>query len=157
MGITRFKEAFNRRARRVSAEAAEKCISSQIVSAISARSLRSLRLKAFAVLLINVAVQSSPAQTHTTVRHHKVEEDPAAALLNEAEADIAKQDYASAEPLLKKYLETYPESYAAWYDLGYAYRGLGKKDEAIAAFRKSRHPPPQPQAPCGLRLRWLHR
>jgi len=142
MGITETKKAFSRRELAKNAEksnAIEFAPWSPCFSTLSASSLRSLRLRAFAVLLITATVQLSAAQsTHTTVRHHKVEDqDPAAALLNEAESDIAKQDYAAAEPLLKKYLETYPESYAAWYDLGYAYRGLGRKDEAIAAFRKS--------------------
>src|SRR5215475_12123754 len=101
--------------------------------------LRAWRLKAFGVSLITAAAALSAAQsTHTTVRHHKVEDqDPAISWLNEAETDIAKQDFAAAEPLLKKYLETYPESYAGWYDLGYAYRGLGRKEEAVTAFRKS--------------------
>jgi tetratricopeptide (TPR) repeat protein len=139
MGPTKLEKGFNRRDRRVSAEAAEKCVSLHISSVIAARFLRPLWLKAFSVLLITAAATLTAAQsTHTTVRHHKVEDqDPAAVLLNEAESDIAKQDYATAEPLLKKYLETYPESYAAWYDLGYAYRGLGRKEEATAAFRKS--------------------
>ena len=145
MGIISAKKAFNRRDRREGAESAGKHgiqgtnSIGLLFSAFSASSLRSLRLKAFAVLLITAAVPLSAAQsTHTTVRHHKVEDqDPTAALLNEAEADIGKEDYAAAEPLLKKYVETYPESYAAWYDLGYAYRALGRKDEAIAAFRKS--------------------
>lgn len=77
-------------------------------------------------------------QTGQTVRHRRVEEqDPAGTLLNEAENDLAKQDFASAEPLIKKYLETYPESYAAWYDLGYLYHALGKNTDAIAAYKKS--------------------
>jgi tetratricopeptide (TPR) repeat protein len=76
--------------------------------------------------------------TGKTVRHHSVEEqDPNAAILTEAEGDIAKEDYAAAEPLLKKYLETYPDSYAAWYDLGYVYHGLGKHGDSIAAYKKS--------------------
>src|SRR4030095_7808166 len=99
-----------------------------------------LRLKVLAVLLTSFtsAIPALPQTTHTTVRHHRVEDqDPAAAWLTEAEADIEKQDYAGAEPLLKKYVDAYPESYSAWYDLGYVYQALGKKDEAIAAYRKS--------------------
>src|SRR5579872_7535588 len=76
--------------------------------------------------------------TGKTVRHHKVEEqDPAAAMLAEAESDLDKQDYASAEPLLKKYLETHSDNYVAWYDLGFADHQLGKKEDSIAAYRKS--------------------
>src|SRR5262249_35114941 len=135
---TEAKKGFNHRDRSELAENAEKTLE-MLFSANSRFSLPPLRLRALGLLLIIAAINLSDAQsTHTTVRHHKVEDqDPAAVLLNEAETDIGKQDYAAAEPLLKKYLETYPESYAAWYDLGYAYRGLGRKDEAIAAFRKS--------------------
>ena len=129
--------AFNSRERRGCAEIAEKCFGS--FSAPSARSLRFLRLKAFGIPLCCFLIASSVAQSsHTTVRHHKVEEqDPAAALLTQAEANIEKQDYVAAEPLLKKYLETYPDSYAAWYDLGYVYRALGRREDAIVAYRKS--------------------
>jgi tetratricopeptide (TPR) repeat protein len=107
--------------------------------ALSVAPRRTVRLKALAVLMASFLIASSAAQsTHTTVRHHKVEEqDPATARLTEAEANIEKQDYSAAEPLLKKYLETYPDSYAGWYDLGYVYQGLGRKDEAIAAYQKS--------------------
>lgn len=78
------------------------------------------------------------AQDHVTVRHHQVEEtDPAAAKLADAETDIDKQDYASAEPLLKEYLEAHPESYSAWYDLGFVYHALGRSEDSIAAYRKS--------------------
>jgi tetratricopeptide (TPR) repeat protein len=81
---------------------------------------------------------ASWAQDHQTIRHRRVAEtDPAAAKLAEAETDIDKQDYASAEPLLKEYLENDPESYSAWYDLGYVYHAMGKSEEAIAAYRKS--------------------
>src|ERR1700692_560953 len=76
--------------------------------------------------------------TGKTVRHHKVEEqDPAAVQLAEAENDIDKHDYASAELLLKKYLEAHSENYAAWYDLGFVYHQLGRRDDSIAAYRKS--------------------
>lgn len=73
-----------------------------------------------------------------TVRHHQVEEqDPSAAMLAKAESDLDKRDYASAETLLKKYLESHSENYAAWYDLGFADHQLGKRDDSIAAYRKS--------------------
>jgi tetratricopeptide (TPR) repeat protein len=76
--------------------------------------------------------------TGKTVRHHKVQEqDPAADELAEAESDIEKRDYANAELLLKKYLEAQSENYAAWYDLGFLYHELGRREESIAAYRKS--------------------
>jgi tetratricopeptide (TPR) repeat protein len=58
-------------------------------------------------------------------------------MLAEAESDLDKQEYASAETLLKKYLEAHSDDYAAWYDLGFAYHQLGKRDDSIAAYRKS--------------------
>jgi len=58
-------------------------------------------------------------------------------MLTEAESDLDKQDYASAEALLKKYLERDGDNYAAWYDLGFADHQLGKRDDSIAAYRKS--------------------
>jgi len=88
---------------------------------------------------ILLGISSSLAQSPTgTVRHHRVEEkDPAAALLSEAEDDIEKQNYVAAEPLLKKYLEAQPDDYSGWYYLGFAYRGLDRREDSIAAYRKS--------------------
>src|ERR1051326_335295 len=105
-------------------------------SALSAGSLRSLRLRFFLVFLISwvaLSVGSSFSQSAKgTVRHHTVEEqDPSAALLTEAELAISKQDYAQAEALLKKYLNAHPDSYSAWYDLGFVSHALGRRDDAI--------------------------
>ncbi len=54
---------------------------------------------------------------------------------------IQKQDYAGAEPLLRKVLEgdaaNDPANYVAWFELGFVENGLGKRDESIAAYRKS--------------------
>jgi len=86
-------------------------------------------------LTLSYAVAQSAGKT---VRHHKVEEqDPAAAMLAEAESDLDKQDYAKAEALLKKYLEAHSDNYVAWYDLGFVYHQLGRRDESITAYRKS--------------------
>ncbi len=93
-----------------------------------------LTLMAFA----SITWPSAQAQDHVTVRHHRVEEtDADAAKLANAESDLAKQDYTSAEPLLKEYAAAHPENYSVWYDLGYLYHATGKSDEAIAAYRKS--------------------
>jgi len=76
--------------------------------------------------------------TGKTVRHHRVaEQNPDSAKLTEAENDIAKQDYASAEPLLKQIVADHPANYAAWYDLGFVYRAQNRRDDSIAAYRKS--------------------
>jgi tetratricopeptide (TPR) repeat protein len=89
----------------------------------------------FLFALIPAAIAQN---TGKTVRHHKVEEQsPAADQLAQAESDIEKQDYAKAELLLKNFLEAQPENYAAWYDLGFLYHQLGKREDSIAAYRKS--------------------
>lgn len=75
--------------------------------------------------------------TGKTVRHHVEKKDPTAANLPEAESAIEKQDYASAEPLLKRYLEAHGNDYTAWYDLGFVEHALSKSEESIAAYRKS--------------------
>jgi tetratricopeptide (TPR) repeat protein len=73
-----------------------------------------------------------------TVRHHRVEDtDPIAAKLTQAEDAIAKQDYATAEPLLKQVVAERPADYAAWYDLGFLYHAQGRNDESIEAYKKS--------------------
>ena len=74
-----------------------------------------------------------------TVRHHKVAvDDPSSPPeLIQAESAIEKQDYATAEPLLKKVVAQDPDNFAAWFDLGFLYNALGKTDDSIAAYRKS--------------------
>lgn len=73
-----------------------------------------------------------------TVRHHRVQEgDPDSAKLTEAENDLAKQDYAHAEPILKDIVGVHPANYAAWYDLGFLYHAQGRREDSIAAYRKS--------------------
>jgi len=81
---------------------------------------------------------SQPAlsqDTGKTVRHHKVAEEDTAfpPELTQAEAAIGKRDYGSAEPLLKKVVESDPANYQAWFDLGFVDSELGKTEEAIAA------------------------
>jgi Flp pilus assembly protein TadD len=86
------------------------------------------------------AIPRVTAQTrgHTTVRHHRVEDqNPTADKLNSAEQSLAKQDYATAEPLLKEVVAEKPDDYAAWYDLGFLYHALGRDDDAIEAYKKS--------------------
>jgi len=94
---------------------------------------------ALILLLLLIGVSPNAAtQTTKTVRHHRVQEgDPDAAKLAEAENDLAKQDYASAEPILKDIVAAHPANYAAWYDLGFLFHALGRRDDSIAAYRKS--------------------
>ncbi len=79
------------------------------------------------------------AQSGKTVRHHKVAvDDPSSPPeLIQAESAIEKEDYATAEPLLKKVVAQDPDNFAAWFDLGFLYNALGKTEDSIAAYRKS--------------------
>lgn len=88
--------------------------------------------------LLFLAPVSLTAQTTKTVRHHRVQDqDPSAAKIAEAEADIDKHDYAVAEAALKEAVQQNPNSYSAWYDLGFVYDALGRRDDSIAAYRSS--------------------
>jgi tetratricopeptide (TPR) repeat protein len=82
---------------------------------------------------------SARRKTGASSGHHtKVEEEVGPPLeLTKAEALIQKQDYAAAEPLLRKVLNSDPSNYIAWFDLGFAENGLSKIDDSIAAYRKS--------------------
>jgi len=97
-----------------------------------------------ATLLIIVFTASSCllAQTHTTVRHYKERVDDTPPEIAQAENAIQKNDFASAETLLKKALDKdagnkQPWAYQAWFDLGFVLNRLNRTDESIAAYRKS--------------------
>ena len=90
------------------------------------------------ILLLGCLAPARAQSRPPTVRHHHVEEqNPDASKLTEAETDIGKQDYAAAEPLLKQIVAAHEENYAAWYDLGFVYHALGRRDDSINAYRKS--------------------
>src|SRR6201984_8555 len=57
--------------------------------------------------------------------------------LTKAEGMIQAKNYAEAESLLRKAVETDPRNYVAWFDLGFVENALGKTDDSIAAYRKS--------------------
>jgi Flp pilus assembly protein TadD len=79
-------------------------------------------------------------QTGSTTRHHRVEEpadDPVAAQLDQAEAAMQKQNYDAAEVILMKAVADSPQSYRAWFDLGYVYGQTKRPNDAINAYRKS--------------------
>src|SRR5262249_37263171 len=88
-------------------------------------------------ILSMILVPCGFAQTHTTVRHHRevVEEQPTE--IAQAEEAIQKNDFASAQSLLKKALDKDPKSYLAWFDLGFVENKLGHTDESIHAYRQS--------------------
>src|SRR5579862_876055 len=82
---------------------------------------------------------SSSSKPHHTASHHTtVEEDEGPPPeLARAEEFIHKQDFAQAEPLLRKVVESDVANYVAWFDLGFVENGLGHIDESIAAYGKS--------------------
>jgi Flp pilus assembly protein TadD len=91
-----------------------------------------------AVLLISLAVSVfTQTQTHTTIRHHReiIEDQPAE--IAQAEDAIQKNDFASAETLLKKALDRDPKNYQAWFDLGFVLNRLGRTEDSIHAYRQS--------------------
>lgn len=108
--------------------------------ASSARRLRRGGLGLCVLVIIVALAGFAVAQTSgKTVHHHKVQvEDPSSPPeLIQAETAIEKQDYATAEPLLKKVVASDPDNFAAWFDLGFLYNAQGKNEDSIAAYRKS--------------------
>lgn len=88
------------------------------------------------------AHRKTGAGSGKTVHHTKIAEEVAPPPeQTKAEELIQKQDYAGAEPLLRKLLSgdaaNDPANYVAWFELGFVENGLGKMDDSIAAYRKS--------------------
>jgi len=83
--------------------------------------------------------QSQDSQSKTSKSHHVTvaEEEPSSPELTKAEAFIQAQNFLEAEPLLKKVVQSDPANYVAWFDLGFVENGLGRRDDSIAAYRKS--------------------
>ncbi len=81
----------------------------------------------------------SSSHSHHSGHHVQVEteEDTQPKELTEAEASIDKHDYASAESVLRKFVDRNPDNYVAWFDLGFVENALGKVDDSIVAYRKS--------------------
>jgi tetratricopeptide (TPR) repeat protein len=86
------------------------------------------------VVILSAALFS---QSRPTIRHHRefVEDTPPE--IAQAEDAIQKNDFSSAEPLLKKALDKDPNNYMAWFDLGFVLNRLNRPDESTAAYRKS--------------------
>lgn len=95
----------------------------------------------FVLLFVSMlaGVFAAGQSTGRTVRHFKVKvpDNSFPPELTQAENDIEKQDYASAEPLLQKVVAANANNYQAWFDLGFVYNALGNDQESIAAYRKS--------------------
>jgi Flp pilus assembly protein TadD len=83
--------------------------------------------------------ESSSSQHKSAKTHHVTvaEEEAPSPELTRAEEFIQKKNFAEAEPLLKKVVESDPANYVAWFDLGFTENGLGRRDESIAAYRKA--------------------
>jgi len=81
---------------------------------------------------------SSRKPSHKTTRHTVVEQDTSTPPdLAKAEDLIQKNNLQEAEPLLRNVVEQDPGNYVAWFELGFTENGLEKRDESIAAYRKS--------------------
>src|SRR5271167_2644651 len=96
------------------------------------------------LLLVAVSIVASALhaaqQSGQTVRHHQVEEkvdDPVAAQLDQAEAAMQMQNYDTAAILLMKAVAYSPQSYRAWFDLGFVYGATKRPADAVNAYRKS--------------------
>ena len=94
------------------------------------------------LLLFAAAVPYAPAQeSKPTIRHHRVEEtapeDPNAVLIDQAEAAMQHDDFATAEATLQKVVAAKPDDYRAWFDLGYVYNATQRRTDAINAYRKA--------------------
>lgn len=63
--------------------------------------------------------------------------------LARAEAALAKNDYAAAEPLLQQAVTANPKDSRAWFDLGLLYNATGRRPESIDAYRKAVAADPQ--------------
>src|SRR5271156_3804410 len=91
------------------------------------------------VVMVCLSGNISAQSTGQTVRHHKVAEQDSSfpPELVQAESEIKKHDYATAEPLLKKVVSADPNNFQAWFDLGFVYNAQGNAPDSIAAYRKS--------------------
>jgi tetratricopeptide (TPR) repeat protein len=81
--------------------------------------------------------KTGPNSSRTIRRTRVTEEGSQPPELTQAEDAIQKQDYTTAEPLLRKVVEKDPASYVAWFELGILEYTVGKVDESIAAYRRS--------------------
>jgi Flp pilus assembly protein TadD len=90
-----------------------------------------------ACLLLPSYMRADTQESKPTVRHHQVEVGGVSPDVEQAEAALAKGDYATAEPLLLKATAADANDFRAWFDLGYVYNATNRKAQAIDAYRKS--------------------
>jgi Flp pilus assembly protein TadD len=106
------------------------------ISRVFRMSVGRCRRASNAILLIVLSTYAF-AQSRPTIRHHREIIDDTPPEIAQAEDAIQKNDFASAEPLLKKAVNKDPNNYQAWFDLGFVLNRLNRPDESIAAYRKS--------------------
>src|SRR6266404_3059185 len=96
--------------------------------------------RAAGTLLLLIAT-CALSQTHPATRPRKepirvpLEDQPTE--LAQAEEAIQKNDFTTAELLLKKAIQRDPKNYQAWFDLGFVYNRLHRTEESIHAYRQS--------------------
>ncbi|MCI0353618.1 MAG: tetratricopeptide repeat protein [Acidobacteria bacterium] len=84
-----------------------------------------------------VKPRSKGAAGETRRKHRVAEEEATAPALLEAEVAIEKQDYATAERLLRSVVEAHPKDYRAWFNLGFVYNATHRSTDAVDAYRNS--------------------
>jgi len=96
--------------------------------------------RAASTLLLLIAT-CALSQIHPATRPRKepirvpLEDQPTE--LAQAEEAIQKNDFTTAESLLKKAIQRDPKNYQAWFDLGFVYNRLRRTEESIHAYRQS--------------------
>jgi len=96
--------------------------------------------RAASALLLLIAT-CALSQIHPATRPRKepirvpLEDQPTE--LAQAEEAIQKNDFTTAESLLKKAIQRDPKNYQAWFDLGFVYNRLRRTEESIHAYRQS--------------------
>src|SRR5205814_7158688 len=106
-------------------------------STLKMRLLKAIAGSIICVTLVHLGVAQ---QSHTTVRHRRVEtteNSPTAQQVSAAEAEITKNNLLKAESLLQNALAQSPKDFQGWYDLGFVHDALNKPAEAIADYKKS--------------------
>jgi tetratricopeptide (TPR) repeat protein len=103
--------------------------------------------KSASILLLMLALISAsqtfgqaakkPAKAPTAPAKAEPPQDPLALLLKQADEAINKNNYAAAVTPLQSYLAQRPDDAAAHFQLGYAYTGLERADEAKAEYQKA--------------------
>jgi Flp pilus assembly protein TadD len=90
---------------------------------------------------VSTTVFVTAQESKPTVRHHRVAEtvadDSSSPEVEQAEAAMQRNDFATAEALLQKAVAAKPGDYRAWFDLGDVYNATGRLSEATEAYRKA--------------------